>query len=100
MANIVRNVGEERAARTQQFHGLEGLVHGRVHGMRVTAQRFEEQDVEPSQFLQALRRDIAVVGEIGAVAEAKSMYGRFAVCRPDGLYVDAGNRDLLFSKGV
>ena len=72
-------MGEECALRFYLFHDFQRLLDGRMGGMRLVAQRIQKKDVEVSQLLQRLGRNLAVVGQIGGRSETETKNRSIAV---------------------
>src|ERR1700761_3247961 len=68
--------------------------------MRVVAQRIEEQNVQVCELFPAFCGYVAVIGQIGAIAETESVDDAFAMKSANGLKIDAGKPDRLLFKAV
>src|ERR1700682_2644308 len=81
---VVTDVSEPRALRTQLLYGLERSGDGGMRRMGTMAQRIEEEHAQVLEARHGLGRNIAMVGEIGRVAEAEAVYHAGAVREPEG----------------
>src|SRR5690242_509468 len=68
--------------------------------MGVMPERVEKQDVEARQLFQTLGWNRAVVRQIGAVAEPKTMNDAFAVRSPNGVKSAADHTNRVVFKEV
>lgn len=59
---IVADVSEERPARREFLHRLQGPLHGGMRGMRAMPQRVQEEHIQALQQLHGFFRNIAVIG--------------------------------------
>src|SRR5207237_2486048 len=82
MAQIVRNMGEKSALRTQSLHQFQRILHIGVRRMRAVAQRIEKKNVQVAEFGKRRLRDVAEIGEVSGGAEAVAINLRFAVHQP------------------
>src|SRR6266540_1351865 len=83
MFEVVSDVRQQRASRLQFGDVGQRLLDVQVRGVRLVAQRVDDQKIEAMQFLQRLvRNQVAIGDERGAsasVAEAKACDFAFAV---------------------
>src|SRR5438309_6049591 len=70
---------------------------GRV---RIMAQRIEEEHIETGEPFEAFVRDIAVVGEVGAISETEAVDCSFAMADSDGRDLEIRNDNGLVIKEV
>src|SRR5579875_2391857 len=71
-----------------------------MSGVGIVAQGVEEEDIEAGEAFAAVGGDVAVVGEIGAIAEAEAIDDAFPVEGFNGKEVEAGEADGLGFKAV
>src|ERR1039458_8707855 len=69
---VVADVREKRALRFHRVHDLQRLLHGRMRGMRLVAQRVQKQYVEVAQLLQRFGRNLAVICQVGGRSETET----------------------------
>src|SRR5581483_11432479 len=79
----------------QHIDRFERFLYRRLRRMLVVAQSVQEQDIEPGQLFPALRWNVAVIGQISAIAKAKSVRQALAMRQADRLKRDSGHTDLL-----
>ncbi len=89
----MRDMREESPRRLQFFNRPERLLDRRMGGVRVMAQRVQEENVEPGELLLAFGRDLAVIREIRAIAKLESVHGALAVIHANRLNGDTGYVD-------
>lgn len=66
--------------------------------MGIIAQRVEKEDIEAVQLVLALRRNLAVVRQVGAVSKFEAMHSSLSVKSPNGFKIQPGNMDRLVIK--
>ena len=92
VVEVVAHVGEEGAARLELFDEGDGFFEVRVAGVRLAAQRVEDEDVEVLEQRNALVGDVAHVGEVGGGAEAVA--GDLLAAVGDGDAPEAGAEEI------
>src|SRR5579884_4003902 len=68
--------------------------------VRIVTQRVQKYNVQAPQFLDALAGNLAVVRQVCAIAETKSMHGSPSVRHADGLKFDTGHAERLLLEQV
>src|SRR6266851_1447501 len=80
---VMTDVREKRTARLEFFNRLKAARDSRVSGVRPVPQRVQEQHVQVLQFCFRFLRNLAVIGQISGIAEAKSQHRRLSVLQTD-----------------
>ena len=71
---VVRDVGEPRAARLESLNECEGLLYCLVHGMRDISQGVQHQIVESFEQCHRRVRNLAEVGQVGGSPKPETQY--------------------------
>ena len=94
------NMREVSPTRPKPRHRSQGFLDGRMGWMRIMPQGIEKQNIEPGQLLQALRRNLTVIGQVGAIAEFEAVGRSFAVANTYRQYRDSRNIDCFLVKDM
>ena len=86
---IVADVGEEGAAGLDASDVVERGLDGGVGRMMAVAERVDEQDVQIAEQIEGGFGNLAVIGEVGEVADAVPVNGLRAVQHRNGLDTQA-----------
>jgi len=100
MKKIVRNMCKKSTFWPKELDGSERFADGGVGWVRIVAECVEEQNVEAGQFFETLSGDIAVIGEVGAIAKAEAVDGALAMAGGDGCKNKASRADGFVFKDV
>src|SRR4051794_30347835 len=100
MKKIVRNVCKESSFRVQRFHRFQRFLNCGMSGMGIVAECVKEQNIQITQPFAALGGNLAVIGEIGAIAEPKTVNGSFPMGRLNRLYSYVVDKNRFVLEGV
>ncbi len=100
MHQVMRNVREECPLRLQSADRLQRLFDRGMRRVRIVAQSVEKQNIQAHQQRFAFRRNLTMVGKIGAIAEAKAVNSALAMESANRLDASAGHQNRLAIEDV
>src|SRR5882672_7190272 len=76
---VVADMSKESPPGRELFDRLNGPLDRRMRGVRLVAQRVQEQHIQAAQLIHRLRGNVAMIREISRAAETKSVNRRTPV---------------------